>query len=84
MATDIEEYTAFVKRILRATERRVSAGDIEGLKALAELESEVNRALGKAVARLHDEPWGYSWTDIGRALGVTRQAARQRFTGRFP
>jgi hypothetical protein len=25
---------------------------------------------------------GYSWTDIGRALGLSRQGARQRYQGR--
>lgn len=79
MATDIEEYTAFVGRILRATERRVSNGDIEGLTALAKLEADLDRALRTAVARLRAEPWNYSWTEVGRSLGVTRQAAQQRF-----
>ena len=30
-----------------------------------------------AVRGLHGNP--YSWTDIGRALGITRQAAQMRF-----
>lgn len=79
MPTDIEEYTAFVKRILRATERRVGNGDIEGVRALAELQAELDGALRTAIRRLRAEPWNYSWTDVSRALGVTRQAARQRF-----
>ncbi len=79
MPTDIEEYTAFVKRILAATARRVSDGDIEGLTALAELESVVDSALRQSVVRLRADPWNYSWTDVGRALSITRQAAQQRF-----
>lgn len=82
MPTDIEEYTAFVGRILRATERRVSNGDIEGLTALAKLEAELDRALHTAVTRLRAEPWNYSWTEVGRSLSITRQAAQQRFGAR--
>jgi hypothetical protein len=26
---------------------------------------------------------GHSWTDIGRALGISRQGARQRYEGRL-
>lgn len=77
--TDIEEYTAFVGRILRATERRVSNGDIEGLRALAGLRSELDRAIQEAVTRLRGEPWNYSWADVGRALGIRRQSAQERF-----
>lgn len=79
MPTDIEEYTAFVGRILRATERRVSNGDIEGLRALAGLRSELDRAIQEAVTRLRGEPWNYSWADVGRALGIRRQSAQERF-----
>lgn len=80
--TDIEEYTAFVGRILRATERRVSNGDIEGLRALAGLRSELDQAIQESVTRLRGEPWNYSWADVGRALGIRRQSAQERFGGK--
>lgn len=72
-------YSAFVRRIIRAHARRVADGDIEGLAEMAALLGEVERAMQTAIDGLRSEPWSYSWTDVGRALGVTRQAARQRW-----
>jgi hypothetical protein len=80
--TDIEEWAGFVTRILRATERRVSNGDIEGLTVMAALRHELDGAMRTAVVRLRSEPWNYSWADVGRALGITRQSAQERFGGR--
>jgi hypothetical protein len=77
--TDIQTWGAFLKRILGATERRISNGDIEGLKVLADLESDLDGIMRAAIRNLRAEPWNYSWTDVARVLGVTRQAARQRF-----
>lgn len=67
-----------LKRMVRAYVRRVGgAQDIESLAGLADLQRDVNQAIADAAAQLHDA--GHSWTEIGRVLGVTRQAARQRF-----
>jgi hypothetical protein len=77
--TETDEYGAFVRRILRAYAKRVGDKDIEALTGLAALRDEVDQALADAVAGLHGQP--YSWADIGRALGITRQAAQQRYGG---
>lgn len=77
-AGDHREFAAFARRILRALARRVAVSDPEDLVDLIELRAEVDRALALAVAGLRAN--GRSWTEIGLALGVTRQAARQRFT----
>jgi len=75
------EYAAFACRILRAAARRVGDGDIEGLAGLVALRSEVDAAIAEAIAGLRSPKWSYSWADIARALGTTRQAAQQRYGG---
>jgi hypothetical protein len=76
--TEADEFGAFARRILRAYSRRVADRDIDGLRGLVELRAEIDRAIGVAVDGLHGNP--YSWTEIGSVLGITRQAAQQRFT----
>jgi hypothetical protein len=75
--TEADEFGAFVRRIIRAYARRVGDKDIEALTGLAALRDEVDAAIVEAVNNLHGDP--YSWADIGRALGTTRQAAQMRF-----
>ncbi len=72
------EFTAFGRRILRAAGRRVAAGDVDGLPALAALSAELDSAITTAVTGLRAA--GYSWADIAARLGVTRQAAHQRWS----
>ena len=72
------EFTAFGSRVLRAAGRRVAAGDVEALPALAALSAEVDAAIGTAVSGLRAA--GYSWGEIAARLGVTRQAAHQRWS----
>jgi hypothetical protein len=73
-----DEYAAFLTRVLAAYARRVGTGDIEALTHLARLATNIEAATRTAVTELRHEH-GYSWADIGRALGVTRQAAQQRW-----
>ena len=70
-----DDYAAFTRRILAAHGRRIAHGDIEGLNALAALADE--HALTEAVDGLRTR--GYSWTEIATRLGITRQAAHQRW-----
>jgi hypothetical protein len=63
--SESDEFGAFVRRVIRAYARRVADRD------------EVDAAMREAVTGLHGNP--YSWADIGRALGITRQAAQARF-----
>jgi hypothetical protein len=72
-----DEYGVFARRVLRAYARRIATGDIDAITDLNNLFYEVETALGKAVIGLH--LLGYSWADIGHRLGVTRQAAHQRW-----
>ena len=71
------EFTAFGSRVIRAAGRRVAAGDVDALPALAALSVELDAAIGAAVVGLRKA--GYSWSEIAARLGVTRQAAHQRW-----
>jgi hypothetical protein len=59
--------------------RRVSAGDIDALADITILAVDIDDAIRRAVTGLRDT--GYSWAEIGTRLGVTRQAAQQRWGG---
>src|SRR5918996_5130188 len=73
------EFDAFVRRILRAYARRVAAGDIEALRSLSVLSTEVDAVTRLAVAGLRTSPYSYSWSEIADRLGVTKQAAQMRY-----
>ena len=72
-----DEYAAFARRVLRAYARRVADGDVEALTLMTDLAAEIDTAISQAVAGLR--AFGYSWAEIGSRLGVTRQAAQQRW-----
>ena len=71
------DYAAFARRILRAYARRVADGDIDALIVMIGLAAEIDAAIGQAVMGLRAV--GYSWAEIGGRLGITRQAAQQRW-----
>jgi hypothetical protein len=71
-----DEYSAFVRRILRACARRVGGGDVEALTLMTSLADEIDAAMAEAVKGLR--AYGYSWAEIGSRLAITRQAAQQR------
>ncbi len=75
-----DEYAAFIRRAVRAYGRRVSTGDIEALADLVALSPHVDHAVADAVGGLRG--FGYSWADLANRLGITRQAAQQRWSGR--
>ena len=72
-----DDYAAFARRILRAYARRIADGDIDALIAMTGLAQEIDAAIGQAVTGLR--AFGYSWAEIGSRLGITRQAAQQRW-----
>jgi hypothetical protein len=72
-----EQYAAFIRRVVRAHGRRVGAGDVEALADLVALSEHIDGAIGEAVGGLRR--FGYSWSEIAHRLGVTRQAAQQRW-----
>ncbi len=72
-------FAAFAARILRAAARRVGDGDVEGLAHLVGLRCELDAAISTAVEGLRHSRWSYSWSEIAAVLGVSRQAAQQRY-----
>jgi ribosomal protein S20 len=78
-----DEYAAFLRRVIRAYSRRVAAGDIEAITAMARLAQDIDTAISDAITGLRTGS-GYSWADIALRLGVTRQAAQQRWGGDRP
>ncbi|MEU8427524.1 hypothetical protein [Micromonospora sp. NPDC048887] len=74
-----DAFAAFARRIIRAHGRRVATGDVEALRDLVALSSVIDDAIGEAVVGLRQ--FGYSWAEIGSRLGISRQAAQQRWGG---
>ena len=72
-----DEYAAFLRRVIAAYSRRVAAGDIEAIPAMAALADHLENATRQAINELN--ALGYSWADIGMRLGITRQGAQQRW-----
>jgi hypothetical protein len=72
-----DEYDAFVRRVLRAYSRRVGDGDVEALALMLGLAEEIDTAIAGAVMCLGAR--GCSLAEIGSRLGITRQAAQQRW-----
>jgi hypothetical protein len=70
-------YSAFLRRAIRAAGRRVAGGDVEGLADLLSLAGELDRAIDTAVRGLRET--GFSWGEIASRVGVSRQAAQQRW-----
>ena len=73
-----DAYSAFLRRAIRAAGRRVADGDVDGLADLLSLAGELDRATDTAVRGLRES--GYSWGEIASRLGVTWQAAQQRWS----
>ena len=78
--TENDEYAAFARRVIRAWARRVAAGDIDAISDMAAAARELDDAMRRAVAGLRAKE--YSWAEIAARLGVTRQAAQQRWSHR--
>lgn len=70
-------YSAFTRRIIAAFGRRIAVGDVEDLRLLATLSTDVDVALREGVKGLRAN--GFTWTQIADRLGVTKQSAQERF-----
>jgi hypothetical protein len=80
------QYLSSLRSMIRAAGPRVGAADPEDLAALLALHRAIEDAAVVAV-RGKDDGWGlkdsFSWQSIGDALGITRQAALQRWGHRI-
>ena len=77
-----DQYAAFLRRVIRAYSRRIAAGDIEAITAMARLSDHLQDATRQAITGLRQ--YGYSWADIALRLGITRQGAQQRWGDTTP
>jgi hypothetical protein len=79
MVVENDEFAAFARRIIRAHGKRVATGDVEAFIDLVALSTVIDAAVLDAVKGLRAH--GYSWAEIGARIGVSRQAAQQRWGG---
>lgn len=70
-------YIDFARRVIRGAGRRVADADEFELAALVELRRDLEYAIGEAIAG--QRAYGRSWQHIGDALGISRQAAHERY-----
>lgn len=73
------EVQGMVSRMFKALARRAHRGEVEALEALYDLQEDLDKALAAAVAGYREGPAEASWQAIGACLGITRQAAFQRW-----
>ena len=78
-AVENDEYAAFAHRVITAYSRRVARRDNDANTRKAALADDLDDAIRHAISGLRQR--GYSWADIGTRLGITRQAAQQRWGG---
>lgn len=77
---ETSDYAAMLRRMLGAYGRRVADADDVDLAELVELRRDLDTAISDAVVGQR-ATHGRSWADIGRAVGMTRQSAQQRWGG---
>lgn len=75
--SDETEFLAFGRRIMRAMGRRLASADPDDLVEMIALRTELDAAIAQAVAGMRQT--GYSWTEIGAAVGISKQAALKKW-----
>lgn len=68
------------ERELRSLCAEVGANDPEAFSELVAIRDRFDSMIREAAEAQRAN--GYSWTDLGRVLGVTRQSARERYSVR--
>ena len=71
------DYLAMCRRVIRAAGERCGEADPFDLGELVTLRDSVEVAIAATVAGLRDN--GYSWAEVGDGLGISKQAAQQRY-----
>lgn len=75
----IDYLNTVVVRTIRAAGKRVADADEPELLRLIELRKELDEAIATAARGQHEGPAKRSWAQIGAALGISRQAAFQKW-----
>lgn len=75
----LDRLGGMVRRGIRAYGREIAEGDVSALKDLLAFRQDLDRAAAAGVAGLRAK--GYSWADIGRELGMSKQAVEKRWGG---
>lgn len=75
------DFAAMMRRMLAAHGRRVADADVEDLADLMALQADLDAAIAYAVTESRARH-GRSWADIGRAAGVEKQTAHERWSKR--
>lgn len=84
---EARELASALRRFSRALVKRAGEGDLEALEALMQAKQAMDVAVGEA-ARALNQPCiyvggtkvGYSWSDIGAAVGISRQQAHRQWS----
>lgn len=80
MRPTTESFTDRVRRNVDALEEMLASGSVDlvrFVRSVEEIETAARQLLGPAIALLRSS--GRTWQEIGRDLGISRQAAEQRF-----
>lgn len=75
---ELPEFASMVRRVIRAFSARTGDADPEDLVYMLGIRSELDTAILEAVYGQHVR-YGRSWTEIGKAVGITRQSAYERW-----
>lgn len=81
-AAENDEFAAMATRIMNALIRRAASGDPEDLLLLRQVIDHTEAGLAIAVSGLRSQ--GHSWSEVGDALGMTKQSAWERFGKSVP
>lgn len=76
-AGDHSRYRAMLGRMLRAYARRVATSSPEDLAEMVTLRATLEANITEAVVGLRQQ--GYSWAEIARPLGISKQAVASRY-----
>jgi len=79
--TDTADYFHMLRRMVKAAGERLAYADPVDLAELVGIEADVHEAVRRAIAGMRGT--GFSWREIGEALGVTGQAAYMRYGRRL-
>jgi ABC-type Na+ transport system ATPase subunit NatA len=79
-AVETPEFAAMMARMARAWSRRVAQADTYDLAEMIEFGRTFEDAIAAAIRGGREvQPEAFSWSAIGEAAGISRQAAQQRW-----